>query len=433
MRPTRSKDTVKQLSESPSILDAVQKVYFRPARRMWLPRFDKFPPLYDEFVGVMRCMPNLTGLYVHGIGDLPASLVDFVIHNRTLEQLGLSNVTIPPSACNLYIPPLSYRSIQANSVTGDVELLFSNSSSTLRRLEIGSQFPIQVISSLSHSPTNRMSSLVELVIWKSLTAEQASWFVRLLPCCPVLGTLSIHGKFPSPMSAIPPQALPRLHSLRADEDGHALVLLGNPIRRVYALTLTLKGPSTFRFLEGVHSRPTSISGEISYTCLTTPNDDFHRLVQDCERLYNVFVPISNLATDVRGFCLENYLRLPFTGQITPTARLLTIMPSLEYISIIFLLSNQSTTGRSLKKPRAIEVIQHWLKEADQSCPLLQHLSIKADIAGRHNPYFFFDCVRRQQDQSKKWVVRIWREYDNDAASGVIGRHTIWIANIEIET
>jgi len=433
MRPTRSKDTIKQLSESPSILDTVQKVYFRPARGMWS-QFPKVPSLYDEFVGVMWRMPNLTGLYVHDIGGLPASLVDFVIHNRTLEQLDLSNVTIPPSACHLQIPPLTYRSIQANRVTGDVELLFSNSSSTLRRLEIGSQFPIQAISSLSHSPTNSMSSLVELVIGKSLTAEQASWFVRLLPCCPVLGTLSIHQTFPSPMSAIPPQALPRLHSLRADEGGHALVLLGSPIRRIYALTLTLNGPSMFRFLEGVHSRPTSISGEIAYACLTTPNDDFHRLVQDCKRFHNVFVPLTNLATGVRCICLENYLRLPFTGQITSTARLLTLMPSLEYIGIRFRLPYQSTSlsiANSLENPRAMEVIQHWLKEADQSCPLLQHLSIKVDIAGHRNPYFFFDCVRRQQGQSKKWGVRIWREYEIDTESCTMGRCTIWIASIEI--
>jgi len=359
-----------------------------------------------------------------------------MIHNRTLEYLDLSDVTIPSSACHLQIPPLSYRNIQANRVTGDVELLFSNSSSTLQRLAIGSQFPIQVISSLSHSPTNRMSSLVQLEIGKSLTEEQASWFVRLLPCCPVLGTLSIYGIFPFPMSAIPPQALPKLHSLRADMGGHALVLLGSPIRRIYSLTLTLSEPSTFRFLEGVHSRPTSITGEIAYACLTTPNDGFHRLVQDCERFYNVFVPIANLATEVRCFCLENYLRLPFTGQNTPTARILTLMPSLKYISIIFLLPNQFTSlyiANSLKPHRAMEVIQHWLKEADQYCPLLQHLSIKVDIAGHYSPYFFFDCIRRQQDQSKKWEVRIWREDEIGAENCGMDRHTIWIANIEIET
>jgi len=400
---------------------------------MWLPRFNKSPPLYDEFVGVMWRMPNLTGLYVHGIDDLPASLVDLMMHNKTLEQLGLSNVKIPQLACHLQTTSLSYRSIEANSVTGDVELLFSNSSSTLQRLEIGSQFPIRVISTLSHSPTNGMSSLVELTIWKSLTEEQARWFVRLLPCCPILGTLSIHGKLPSPMSAIPPQALPRLHSLRADEDGHALVLLGNPIRRVYALTLTLKGPSMFHLLQGVHSRPTSISGEIAHACLTTPNDDFHRLVQDCERFHNVFVSLTDFATQVRCICLENYLCLLFTGQIAPTARLLTLMPSLEHISIIFLLpsySNFKSMAKSLKEPRAIEIIQHWLKEADQFCSLLQRLSIKVDVAGNH---IWFDCVRRKQDQSKKWGVRIWREYDISTYidSDITQRAKSWVANIEI--
>jgi hypothetical protein len=313
MRPTRSKDAVKQLSESPSILATVEKVYFRPAPRAWLPRSNKFPPLYDEFVGVMWRMPHLTELYAHGIGDLPASLVDFVIHNPTLKQLGLSNVTIPPLAFHLQILPLSYRRIQAESVTGDVGPLFSNSSSTLQRLEIGSQFPIRAMSFLSHSPTNTMSSLVELTIWKSLTEEQASCFLRLLPCCPVLETLFIHKNFPSPMSAIPSWALPKLRSLWADGDGHALVLLDSPLRRVYTLNLTLKEPLFFRFLEGVHSRPTFISGEIAYACLTTPNDDFHRLVQNCKSLYDVVIPSKDLVTEVRCSCPENCLRLPFTG------------------------------------------------------------------------------------------------------------------------
>ena len=308
MKPTRSKDTVKQLSESPSILDAVRVVYFRPAPSVFLPRFNKFPPLYDEFVGVMWRMPNLTGLYIQGIGVLPASVVDFVIHSRGLRQLGLYDVTIPPSPFHLQIPSLSYRSIRADHVTGDVEPLFSNSSSTLQGLEIGSQFPIQVISLLSQSPTIRMSSLVDLTIRRSLTEEQASWFVRLLPCCPVLEILFIYGKFPSPMSAIPPQGLPRLHSLKADEDGHSLVLLDNPIRRISSLTLTLKGPFVFRFLGGVHSQPTFISGEIAHVCLTTPNDDFHRLVQNCETFYSVVIPSNDPGTEVCGNCLENCLR-----------------------------------------------------------------------------------------------------------------------------
>ena len=432
MRPTRSKDMVEQLSESPFILDTVQTVYFWPAPSTWLPRFNKFPPLYDEFVGAMWRMPNLTELYVRGIGDLPASVVDFMIHNRALIRLNLSDVTIPPSAFHLQIPPLSYRSIQANRVTGDVEPLFSNSSGTLQRLEIGDQFPIQVISFLSHSPTNRMSSLVDLSIWRHLTEEQASWFVRLLPCCPVLGTLSIRGQFPSPMSAIPPQALPMLHSLRADEDGHALVLLDSPIRRIYTLDLTLKGPLVFRFLGGVHSQPTFIYGEIAYACLATPDDGFHRLVQNCKTFGPVVVPSNDPVTEVRGNCPENCSRLPFTEQITPTARLLTLMPSLEDISIIFRLPagfNEYFIAGSLQKPRAMQVIQHWLKQADQYCPCLQHLSIKIDITGCYPPYFVFDCARRQQNPSKKWVVQIWR--DGEVESAV--RKVIWIANLEIET
>jgi hypothetical protein len=382
-------------------------------------------------------MPHLTELYVNNIGDLPGSLVDFMTHNPTLKQLGLYNVTIPSSSCHLHIPLLSYRNIKADRVTGDVGPLFSNSSSTLQHLEIGLQFPIQAISVLSHSPTNTMSSLVKLTIWISLTEEQAFWFLRLLPCCPVLETLFIRERFPSPMSAIPPQALPKLHSLMADKDGHALVLLDNPIRRISDLNLTLKDPSVFRFLEGVHSRPTVISGKIAYACLTTPNDNFHRLVQNCKRFYDVVVPSNDRVTEVRCSCPEKCLRLPFTGQIIPTARLLTLMPSLEDVSIIFRLPRESTDmsiATSLREPRAMKVIQHWLKQADQSCPLLQRLSIKVDIAGGYSsfgPYFVFDCAPRQHSQPKKWGVRIWREYDNDVATGVIGRHTIWIANIEI--
>jgi len=300
MKPTRANDTLKQLSESPVILDAVRRVYIYPAPRTWLPRSNKFPPLYDEFVDAMWRMPHVTELHVVGIGDLPASLVDFMIHNRTLKRLGLFHVTIPPSTIHLQTPSRSYQSIQAFSVTGDIEVLFSNSSSTLQRLAISVQFPIRVISFLSHSPTNRMSSLVELTISKSLTLteEQASWVIRFLPCCPVLDTLSISGKFPSFMSAIPPRALPRLRSLVADEGGHALVLLSSPVRHVSSLTLTLKGPLVFRFLEGVHSQPITIGGEIAYACLVTPNDNFHRLVQNCETFSSVVVPSKDPITEV---------------------------------------------------------------------------------------------------------------------------------------
>ena len=303
---------VKQLSESPAILDAAQRVYFRPSPETWLSRSNKHPPLYDEFVSMMWHMPRLIELHVQGIGDLPVSLVDFIIQNRALKRLSLFDVTIPPSAPHLQVPTLNYRSIQAARVTGDIGRLFSNSSSTLQRLEIGPQFPMLVISFLSHPPINRMSSLVDLRIQKSLTEEQASWFVSLLPCCPVLETLFIFGKFPSRMSTIPPDALPRLRLLRADENGHALVLLSSPIRSVCALTLTLKGRLVFRFLQGVHSQPAYISGQISYTCLTTPNDDFHRLVQNCERFHNVFVPSSDPVTEVRGSFPENCRPLPFT-------------------------------------------------------------------------------------------------------------------------
>jgi hypothetical protein len=312
MRPTRSKDTVKQLSESLAILNAVQRVYFRPARRTWLPRSNKFPPLYDEFVDAMWRMPHLAGLSVRGIGELPASLVEFMIRNRTLKRLELFNVTIPRLSFYLQTPPRSYWSIQAGDVTGDIERLFSNSTSTLQRLVICPRFPMRVISILSHSPTTRMSNLFELMIGIALTEGQASCVIRLLLCCPVLEILSIYGEFPSPMSAIPPLALPKLRSLRADKDGHALALLDSPMRRVSDLTLTLKGPLEFRFLEGAHSQPTSISGEIAYACLTTPNHDFDRLVQNCETFYSVVVPSSDPVTEVRGGFPENCLRLPFT-------------------------------------------------------------------------------------------------------------------------
>ena len=254
-------------------------------------------------------MLQLIELRVQGIGDLPASLVDFMTQNRSLKRLSLFDVTMRP--IRTQIPRLSYQSIQADRVTG-VGSLFTNSSSTLQRLEISPQFPILVISILSHPPINRLSSLVDLRIRRSLTAEQASWFVHLLPFCPVLEALFICGNFPSPMSTIPPNALPRLRLLRADEDGHALVLLNSPIRRICALTLTLKGPLVFRFLQSVNSQPVYISGQIAYACLTTPNDDFHRLVQNCKRFHEVFIPSNDPATEVRGSFLENCERLPFT-------------------------------------------------------------------------------------------------------------------------
>ena len=420
---------INRLSESPAILDAAQRVYFRSTARTQFPRSKKFPPLYDEFVGIMWRMPHLIELRVHGIGDLPASLVDFLIHNRTLEQLTLSDVTIPPPAFHLQKPPLSYRYIQADNVTGDIEPLFSNSSSTLQRLEIGFQFPIKVISFLSHAPTNTMSSLVELKIRKYLTEEQASWFVRFLPRCPVLERLSILGKFPLPMSLIPVRAVPMLRSLRADEDGHALVLLNSPIRRISSLTLTLRGPRVFHFLQVVHSQPIYISGEIAYACLTRPNNNFHRLVQNCERFHGVVVPSSDPVTEVRGSFPENCVRLPFTGQIAPTAHILTLMPSLKDISITFRLpwySNDFHIAKSLKKPRALQLIQHWQKQADQSCPHLQHITIKIDIAGHNHPCFVFNCTRREQDQSMTWEAQIWREHSLDEMAGGTRRQKTWI-------
>ena len=107
MKLTRSEDMVKQLSESPAILHAVQNVTFRSEMGTWLPQFNKFPPRYDEFVGMMWSMPHLIGLRLHRIGDLPASLVDFMIHNKALKDLELSDVTISPPAFHLQMPPLS--------------------------------------------------------------------------------------------------------------------------------------------------------------------------------------------------------------------------------------------------------------------------------------------------------------------------------------
>ena len=112
------------------------------------------------------------------------------------------------------------------------------------------------------------------------------------------------------------------------------------------------------------------------------------------------------------------------------------MPSLKDISIIFRLSAQFDEffiAKSLKKSRAMQIIRHWLKQADQYCPRLQRLSIKVDIAGHHDPYFVFDCVRHQQNQSKKWVVQIWREYASRGELSVETRHMVWIANFEIVT
>ena len=74
----------------------------------------------------------------------------------------------------------------------------------------------------------------------------------------------------------------------------------------------------------------------------------------------------------------------------------------------------------------MELIQHWQKQADQSCPLLQHISIKINIAGHYRPCFVFDCTRRQQNQSTTWEVQIWREYDLDDTAGGTIRQTTWI-------
>ena len=131
------------------------------------------------------------------------------------------------------------------------------------------------------------------------------------------------------------------------------------------------------------------------------------------------------------------LRLPFTEQITPAARILTLMPSLQSISIIFRMPKHSDERRLVKlfkKPLAVQVIQHWLRQADQSCPLLQSLSIKVDIDGKSSyAYFVFDCVSRQQNQSKKWGVRIWRVYHDPDPAGPIEPQTLWIANMELAT
>jgi hypothetical protein len=111
------------------------------------------------------------------------------------------------------------------------------------------------------------------------------------------------------------------------------------------------------------------------------------------------------------------------------------MPSLENISIIFRLAKQSHETRIAllsRKPRAVQVIQHWLKQADQYCPLLQHLSIKVNVAEFYDPCFVFDC-RRQQKQLKTWGVQIWRNYDfYDGAGGTV-KSTNRIADIEIVT
>jgi hypothetical protein len=299
MKPTRSKKQVMQLSESPAILDAVRIVNFRPGPRRWLPRPNNRSPPYDEFVGVIWHMPHLTELYVEGIGDLPASLAGFIINTRTLKGLNLSNVTIPPSTFRLQTPLRGFRSISAAAITGSIEQLFSSSISTLQRIEIGPQFPMNIISYISRSSTSRFSSLVILSIRKPLTLPESSWICRLLPCCPVLEILDIHSKFPSPMSTIPPEALPRLRSLQADEDGNALDLLGSPLRRVSDLTLTLQGPSMFRSLRGLQSQPTNISGKIAYACLTTPNDDFSRLILNCERFSYVIIASENPVIEVR--------------------------------------------------------------------------------------------------------------------------------------
>ena len=70
----------------------------------------------------------------------------------------------------------------------------------------------------------------------------------------------------------------------------------------------------------------------------------------------------------------------------------------------------------------MQIIQGWQEQADQSCPLLQHISIKIQIAEHACPFFFFDCSRRQQNQSMTWKVRIWRDYYVEDS-----RYTAWIA------
>jgi hypothetical protein len=86
-----------------------------------------------------------------------------------------------------------------------------------------------------------------------------------------------------------------------------------------------------------------------------------------------------------------------------------------------------------KKPLALQLIQHWLKQADQSCPILQNLSIKVDIDEVISAYVVFDCVRRQQDQSKKWGVRIWRVYQDPDPAGPVQPQSLWVAKMEIVT
>ncbi len=106
------------------------------------------------------------------------------------------------------------------------------------------------------------------------------------------------------------------------------------------------------------------------------------------------------------------------------------MPSLEDISITFYLPRQYSdmlVAKSLKKPRAMQIIQEWQKQADQFCPLLQHISIKIHVGGHHHPCFVFDCARGQQNQSMTWKVRIWREYDMENSTGGTLRKTTWIA------
>jgi hypothetical protein len=105
------------------------------------------------------------------------------------------------------------------------------------------------------------------------------------------------------------------------------------------------------------------------------------------------------------------------------------MPSLRHIKIFFRMSRLKSTGRLFKKHQAVEVIQKWLKQADQYCPLLQSLSIKVEVKGNYYDEVVFDCVRHQRNQTKKWKVQIWRiGYDNE-----LGPRTEWMANTEIAT
>lgn len=93
------------------------------------------------------------------IGDIPVSLVDVVLFNTTLKRLYLVNVTIPLSPFPMQNHLCSYWNVEAARVTGSIERLFSNSSSTLQRLEVGSQFSMNVISFLFRPSKSRMSSL----------------------------------------------------------------------------------------------------------------------------------------------------------------------------------------------------------------------------------------------------------------------------------